>query len=235
MPYILRPKWAIERNNPVFYDDQELVQRRRGAGGHGDSTFWQHPVRYMPETTDTNLYRTAMIDFLPLNTTIKDVLGLIRGGTLESIQLFPPIGNSTDFKTARVVFNYEIPAMELQLYWMKNGMKVHGQSIRVLVVNEATYPKTRELEKYVFERHYTRLLLIDNVKESIISLLPEVLHRQIERGLVVEIGQAYDGIPLVEFTSVLEAVKALNYLESEEAFRDAIFDFEDDYCQEGAY
>lgn len=238
MPYNLRPKWAIERNRPVFENEHELSQlaweSRKGSSGPLDQ-FWQHPVRYMPNVADRNLYRTLMIDFLPLTTTLKNVLALIRGGALESIQLFPPIGNVTDFITARVVFHYELPAIDMQLHWMRYPMTVHGYPIRVLLVNEVTYPKSRQLDEDVFMRCYTRILLIENVKEGIISLLPVILQRQMRMGFIIEIREANDGTPLVEFTSVVEAVKAMKQLQVEEAFQGAVFDFEDDYCQDGSY
>ena len=240
-PYNLRPKWAIERNRPVFDDEQELSERFWSMSGNAQGAlhklFWQHPVRYMPDVTDKNLYRTIMIDFLPLNTTLKDVLGLIRGGALESIQLFPPIGNVTDFKTARVVFHYEIPAVDMQMYWFQNqhSIRVHGQAIRVLLCNEPTYPKNRQLDEDVFMHYYTRILLIDNVKDSVVRLLPSMLERQIKMGFLVDMGVTEDGILMVEFTSVVEAVKAMKRLQVEEAFHGAVFDFEDDYSQEGSY
>ena len=54
-------------------------------------------------------------------------------------------------------------------------------------------------------------------------------------GFVIEIGQADDGITMIEFTSVVEAAKAMRAMQAEEMFHGAVFDFEDDYCQEGSY
>ena len=52
-----------------------------------------------------------MIDYLPIGTRYCDVLDQIRGGTLESIQMYPPI--ATNFITARVVFTHERGAVGL--------------------------------------------------------------------------------------------------------------------------
>ena len=234
-PYQCRPKWAILQNRPLFDNDQELEQARRQNGRHQPcSTFWQHPVRYMPASDEKNLCRTLILDFLPLDTTMRDVLRLIRGGALESIQLFPPIGTVTDFMTARVVFHYELPADDIYLHWQKYGLTVRGQHIRVLQLGY-TYPKNRQLDEDVFIRCYTRILLIDNIDDQVIQHLPAFLNQQIKMGFVIEIGQADDGITMIEFTSVVEAAKAMRAMQAEEMFHGAVFDFEDDYCQEGSY
>jgi hypothetical protein len=235
MPYQCRPKWAILQNKPLFGDEHELARARRLHGGHQQyAIFWQHPVRYLPASDERNLCRTLIIDFLPLDTTLKDVLGLIRGGALESIQLFEPIGNVTDFKTARVVFHYEIPACDMYAYWQKYGLTLRGQPIRVLQLGY-TYPKNCQLDEDVFTRCYTRILLIDNVDDRILRRLPAYLNNQVKMGFVIEIGKADDGITAIEFTSVGEAARAMRAMQTEEMFQGVVFDFDDDYCQEGSY
>ena len=82
-----------------------LVQGFSTGGEYGGaSTFI---AEYAP---DKNLFRTVMIDFIPIGSTYKDVLSQVCGGSLEQIQLFEPVGNVTNFMTARVVFNYELGA-----------------------------------------------------------------------------------------------------------------------------
>jgi hypothetical protein len=235
MPYHCRPNWAILQNKPLFDDEHELARARRLQASHQQhATFWQHPVRYLPASDEKNLCRTLIIDFLPLDTTLKDVLSLIRGGALESIQLFEPIGNVTDFKTARVVFHYEIPACDMYAYWQKYGLTLRGQPIRVLQLGY-TYPKNRQLDEDVFTRCYTRILLIDNLNDQVMQRLPAYLNRQVKMGFIIEIGQADGGITMVEFTSVGEAAKAMRAMQTEEMFQGAVFDFDEDYCQEGSY
>jgi hypothetical protein len=234
-PYHCRPKWAIPRNKPLFGDEHELARARQVHGGHQQyAIFWQYPVHYLPASDERNLCRTLIIDFLPLDTTLKDVLSLIRRGSLESIQLFEPISNVTDFKTARVVFHYEIPACDMYAYWQKYGLTLRGQPIRVLQLGY-TYPKNRQLDEDVFTRCYTRILLIDNANDRVLRRLPAYLNNQIKMGFVIEIGKANDGITTIEFTSVGEAVKAMRAMQTEEMFQGAVFDFDDDYRQEGSY
>ena len=236
VPYQCRPNWSVSQNRPIFDSDQELARASQQSSGPQmrQSVFWQHPVRYLPASDEKNLCRTLIIDFLPLGTTLKDVLALIRGGALESIQLLEPIGHVTDFKTARVVFHYELPADDMLLHWQKYGLTVRGQPIRVLQLGYS-YPKNRQLDEDVFIRCYTRILLIDNISDRVIQRLPAYLDQQMKMGFIVEIGQTDDGITMVEFTSVAEAAKAMRAMQTEEIFYGAVFEFEDDYCEQGSY
>lgn len=73
---------------------------------HADSTT-------VPTMADENIFRTVMIDFIPFGTPYCDALAQIRGGSLESIQMYGPIGDATDFVTARVIYTDEIGANTL--------------------------------------------------------------------------------------------------------------------------
>lgn len=67
----------------------------------------------VPPMTEPNLFRTIMIDFIPFGTPYSDVLHHVRGGALESIHLYGPIGDATAFVTARIVFVHESGASTL--------------------------------------------------------------------------------------------------------------------------
>src|ERR1700742_2623442 len=104
------PKWLINKGTPIFKSEAEKIGALRGfVIGNGLSPFMDHPVRYLPEDAAANVaaYRTVMIDGIPAGSTTMDVLRIAKGGSLESVQLFPPIGSATSFMTARVVFVFE--------------------------------------------------------------------------------------------------------------------------------
>ena len=230
LPYSTQIHWAVTANKPVFDNDRQRTTARSTSNGTSLSQFWQHPIRYLPSVAEKNLYRTVMIDFLPLDTKVQDVLEQIHTSALESIQVFPPIGNATDFNTARIVFHYELPARDLYLHAQHYGIEIKGRTARVWQVLQPTYPKNRQLDEDVFIHCYTRTLLIDKVAEQAFSLIQHKLRKQINMGFVVRIGETEDGIPLVEFTSVREATKAMRHLSLEKEFVGAVFDFENDYC-----
>lgn len=54
-----------------------------------------------------------MVDFIPFGTSYSDLLAQIRGGSLESVQMYGPVGHATSFVTARIVFTDETGATGL--------------------------------------------------------------------------------------------------------------------------
>lgn len=77
---------------------------------------------------------------------------------------------------------------------------------------------------------HTRILIINAPIDDVDGLLKRKLRRQIEAGLVLNIGRSYDGVPIVEFTSIEEATKALQMFLEDRDFSGSDFDFDDDYC-----
>lgn len=111
------------------------------------------------------------------------------------------------------------------------GIKLGGCALRVWQVLEPTYPKNLELEKAIYDESYTRILLINAPHLfGVDALLKQKLSRQIKAGFVLEVGTSFEGLPMVEFTSIEEATKALSILMRDAEFGGACFDFEDDYC-----
>lgn len=187
-----------------------------------------------------------MIDFIPFGTPYSDVLQQVRGGTLESIQMYGPIGGSTDFVTARVIYTDETGATALyrvsdSTFYISfantspqrgqdPGVKINGRRVRVWQVLEATYPKNKELEEAVYVHNHTRILVIHAPIDNIKELLKQKLRAQIEAGLVLDIGITHDGVPMVEFTSIEQSTKALKAFMDDRDLAGADFDFDDDYC-----
>lgn len=232
MPYDPHINWKITQLNPVFDNEEDEVAhlgfRRRFDNA---MTFRDHPVRYMPNKGDKNLYRTVMIDFIPAGTDIRDILQQVRGGPLESIQSFKPIGRSNDFMTARIVFNYELDAQALYKYGQNPGIEIAGKRVRVWQVLEPTYPKHAQLEKDIFEEGFTRLLLMGNVSAELYLKIQLKLADQVRAGFVVDFSVSHDGLQVVEFTSVEECAKAMRRLISDPDCASVRFDFKEDPCE----
>jgi len=222
-------KWNITKENPIFDEDEDAGYMRFGDYRGADKPFWNHPVRYL-EYTDRNLFRTVMIDYIPLSATYKDVLRPIHGGSIEKITLVGPIGKSTNYKTARVVFNYELGASTTANYARDHGMKVNGSLVRVWQVTNQTYPKNKQLDKDVFENAFTRILLFAGMTDEQFELIAPKL--ALLTANIVEIGRALDGLPMVEFTDVATASKVLEQIVHDPDFDGVQFDFEDDQCAE---
>ena len=234
-PSDLTIQWVTSKTNPVFIDntDVALARKLQNSMETLDSPFWAHAVRYIPDVAELNILRTVMIDCLPENTTYQDILYNLHGtGALESIQLIPAIPTATGYaQSARIVFVLELPAQNLATKAEREGFYVKEKKVRVWQVMQAKYPQNPQLSREVFAERYTRLLLIGNIKEGIIGLLPYYLREQVKMGTVIEFSKAGNGVPLVEFVSVKAAAAAKKTLQREEVFGEAVFDFEIDYCE----
>ena len=238
-PLKLNIMWKVTPENPIYEDESDKVASIgiQRLPSNQDSRFWRHPVRYI-EYLEKNLFRTVMIDYVPLGTTLQHVLDNIYGGAIEKIELFGPIGKVTNFMTARIVFHYELAASMTASYAREHQMKIKGKSVRVWQVITQTYPKNRQLERDVFENMYTRLLLV-NLKTATIeeeakdyrrALLPIKLDWL--QSSIIEISKTADGFDLIEFTSVAAATQAMEQLRRDEDFGSIEMDFEDDPCAE---
>lgn len=225
-PLDLSIKWKVTKENPI-YENAERVRAR----GYQTGVFWRHPVRFLDYgDKDKNIFRTVMIDYIPKDATYQDVLGEIRGGALEKIELVPAIGRATDYQTARVVFNFEIGASTTANYARDHGMIIKGKPVRVWQVITQTYPKNDTVDRDVFEEGYTRILIIDEIKQEALTLIPDKLAHL--KSSIVGYTKTFDDYPMIEFTSVAAATSALRVLTFDTDLGGVKFDFGDDYCGE---
>lgn len=228
------PKWLVNKNNPIFADDAEIMEAAAGADAMWvrNSPFLAHPVRYLPESVATtpNAYRTVMIDQIPVAATLKDVLAVVRGGSLESIQLFGPVGRVTSFKTARIVFIYENSANIMYKQQEKIPFEIKGWPVRTWKPVDPTYPCNGEIEEAIYgDEQATRILLIGDISDDDYAIMPLRLARLNLSGAVVEYSWTHDGYGSIEFTDVKSAYRAMRELQRDRDLLGAIFRYDDDY------
>lgn len=231
-PYDLSIKWNITKENPIYEEDEKMRAMAGQMGPIGairQQVFWKHPVRYI-EHQDKNIFRTVMIDAIPNEATYSDVLNEICAGSLERISLVPSVGKADRYKTARVVFNFELGASLTANYARDHGMKIKGEPVRVWQVITQTYPKNTQLDMDVFDNGFTRVLLINKASKTALDSIPTKLARFNDQ--IVTSGETFDKYPMIEFTSVAAAVEAMRILISDTKFASAEFDFDEDPCGE---
>ena len=226
-------RWAIHVNNPIFDDDVDQMMTMRQTPA-GSPLFWDHPVRYLPRISDKNLYRTIMIDNIPIGASVQDVLSHIRGGMLESIQLLPAIGTCTTFMTARIVFVYEAAAHGLRIRDLNSPIHIKGSRVRVWPVLQPTYPRHPAVTE-VIRQGATRILLILHISSAALQILKYKLATQRDAGFLVEERLSYDNYPVFEFTSIAEAVKAARIVETDPSLGGTAAAFDTDPCDEHDY
>ena len=222
-------RWKVNRDNPIFEDEYE----KESALGLGEThenrmnAFFDHPVRYL-EYSGKDLFRTVMIDYIPVDASYTEVLWQICGGSLEKIELIPPIGNTTDYQTARVVFNHEVSAITTVNYAKTHGIIIKDKRVRVWQVMTQTWPKTAELYDLVHRQRFTRFMAFKECDEIQLETIPGKLEWLWNN--VVVLGWTEDKLPVIEFTSVAAAVKALNQLVKDLDLGSVKFDFIEDPC-----
>ena len=231
------PKWKISKQNPIF-DDVEEVSSARAMGGppmNRSSQFYTHPVRYLPEdaVTSTDCYRTVMVYDIPVGTNVKEVLNIVKGGYLESIELVGPIGNATNFMTARLVFIHESGAMGMISHQGVKGLEINGTAVHAWLVQEPTYPRPSDMDDEIFgEEQASRILLVGGVDKSHYELVRSRLELLNLSQWVVECAPSWGHYVAVEFTSVKYAIKARHAFRNDFVFHEADLTYDDDYCCE---
>jgi hypothetical protein len=238
------PKWTVNKDNPIFESDNDKWESLAPCGPsfRGSSSFFDHPVRYLPEDAAgmADAYRTLMIDGIPVGSTMMDVLSIVRGGSLESIQLFPPIGKATSFMTARIVFNHEKPAhkiIEMQdLQREQNAgadrLKVKGVTVRCWMPTDPTYPRNAEVDREILgPARASRIILIHGIDEYVYNQIPYKL-RAIKPGCdqhVIEYSYTDNGWVTIEFSDVKTAIKVFKQLSIDSELWNAHMVYDNDY------
>ncbi|RMD44301.1 hypothetical protein DV735_g797, partial [Chaetothyriales sp. CBS 134920] len=237
-PLKMNIRWKVTGENPIYDEgEKEKYLWRERTIANQKALFWQYPVRFI-EDAEKNVFRTVMIDYIPIGATYPDILAKVRGGAIEKIQLIGPIGSAIDYMTARIVFHSEESASKMASHARDHGMKILDKPVRVWQVITQTYPKTAELAWDVFENMYTRLLLVNiknaNVGVEVRAKMRELLPAKLDwlQDELVGMGKTADGYDLIEFTSVQAATMAMEQLRRDKDFGGIELDFEDDPCAE---
>jgi hypothetical protein len=237
------PNWIVNKDNQIFdsLDEKWEATACLGPQFRANSPFFNHPVRYLPEDAagTKDAYRTVMIDGIPTGSTMSDVLKMVKGGSLESIQLFPPLGEAMPSMSARVVFNYEKAALNMVKNQDPrhgqaqdvNRFKVNGTIVRCWMPTDPTYPRTAELERAVLgSAHATRLISIGCIDEFIFDAIPHMFPQSCQAHVINYLYYP-EGQALIEFSDVRSAIKAMKDLQSERELWGARIDYQDDYCR----
>lgn len=232
-----QPMWKVHRDNPIFYDDYEKQRAKAFSGPPMDPTsqFYNHPVRYLPEDAVKNedIYRTVMMNNIPLNTCANEILHIVYGGAVESIEMIEPIGKATSSMTARIVFVLEEGAMTMA---RSKGLKIEGVEVHCWLVREPTYPRSGEMEEFISGiLEASRILFIHNITTDQYTNIQGVVKglgvgRQLI-GMSWEVDKCTEGFgrAVLEFTSIKAAVKAGQGIIRHAGYKQATLSFDEDY------
>ncbi|OCT46497.1 hypothetical protein CLCR_01831 [Cladophialophora carrionii] len=234
-------KWLINKDYPIFETEEEKFEAVSGNGAafHRNSPFLNHPVRHLPEDAASTIdaYRTVMIDEIPAGSTMLDVLSIVKGGSVESIQLFPPIGNATSFMTARVVFVFERSAHNMIKHQEAKSkedagtrrFKIKDVAVRCWMPTDPTYPRNYEVDHEIFgDNQATRIIFVDQVDEYVYSALPYKIRSPYDQH-VIEYSYTAEGCASIEFSDIKSAIKVKAILEKDRGMWPAQLRYAEDY------
>ncbi|KAL4907389.1 hypothetical protein BDW74DRAFT_176158 [Aspergillus multicolor] len=152
--------WSL-RGTSVFDDaEQELdaFNNRTNMLDHrkpyDELWIFQYGLRYIPSTSDENVYRTIRIDDIPLDKTLDDILPLIVG-EIYSARL-ADTRNITGHNTAMITFTSETDAARFVAGAANRTVTLPFG--RVVPVHTPTYPMPVDVEKSIMHGGYTRIL-----------------------------------------------------------------------------
>lgn len=125
------------------------------------SDLLQYGVRFKPNPSERNIYRTILVRGLSLDTTMHQLLQNVWGGKVVDAKLLDTsklIGSNS----ALIVFLHEHAAMAYEKHAVINSLTIKNQLVNVKVVNSPTYPTRIGLKNSIETHQHTRCLEIHN-------------------------------------------------------------------------
>lgn len=249
MNYLAPIDWKMSKHHrPLFTSDFEknILQFCQGNILSRNKQFWVHDLRYEPKLDEPNTHRTVQIDHIPKGTGVLDVLKEVCYGDVESIQLFDmgrmkgPEGlMSCPYLFARVIFIETENATNFIQYALRKPLVISGKQVRVYMQMEATYPRTPQVDKTIFDWGMLRIFSVFGETRLDPRPLLDFLQRDCRFDVISCKQEAhqpqgdetdrFESKTILEFRSVLQARKAYDALA--EDYPDVVsFMLEPDYC-----
>lgn len=219
--------WIEERSAASF-----ALRESSGPNSARDNTFFQWGLRYMPLASNAtaNAYRTVLIDHLPLQVTLDQILARIRGGQIYSAALLDTKPIIQSF-TAMIVFVRESGAMAFLRRVADEGFYIGFRQAKVRPVPTPTYVLNPDMERNITRLGRTRCVVVysprPRLRKSIHNMLfKSPCNRHVEGfGVNDSPGQV-----TIMFFSIQMARVAYDCLTEHGSFEDCTLGFGPDPC-----
>ena len=225
-------------NKRIFATEAEresAIATNRRSAGREDLTFpdlFRYGIRYNPEHTVQNVYRTVLIEGLPDTVTLEELLNKVRGGCVLSTKLCDTY-TITGSCSALVTFLNESAAHQYQDFAASHTIYVSGLAVKVSMLSTPTWPMKIPLRKAIFDYHHTRCLEVTNLPHHItLSALQLDLRvcSSMDCDMVEYLQVRHDGILDIRFSSVNAAGQAFGLLTCRAKYRPCSVRFSPDPC-----
>ncbi|KAJ5675405.1 hypothetical protein N7462_008302 [Penicillium macrosclerotiorum] len=174
-------QWAMN-DSSIFADQEEefqaaLIGSNTFFQGVRDNSFFQWGLRYVPDPSHDNVYRTVVINELPSAATLSQILPRIRGGPIYSASLLNTWA-ITGCPTAMVTFVHQKGAMNFLRRVAQEGFYIGFTAVEVRPVPTPTYLMSTATETEVTKIGRTRCLVVcsrrqKHLKKDIYEVLKE--------------------------------------------------------------
>ena len=214
---------------------QRAVELNRYTAGPHDLRFpdlFRHGIRFGPEPSQRDIYRTILVSNIPADVDITALLDQVRGGIVINASLLDTV-SITGSKTALIVFVHEHEALAVEEHASVHRITFGSRLARVKIVNTPTWPTAMHLRKAIEDHHHTRCLEVHDFPRSVsraalrrdLRMCEAVTCDAIE---YMEIRS--DGVLEIRFLSTCQAGRAFGIFTSFRRYRQCSTYFTPDPC-----
>ena len=218
----MKPRWSAPENLFTPMEFKCVTHLNWRLAGPHDLRFpdlFKYGIRFRPDPSEHDVYRTVIISNLPLNVTMTKILDRVRGGLIISVNLLDT-AKLTGRMTALIIFQHEFAAMAFEEQAQKYPIKINALTARVGLVPTPTWPESINLRKAINDHQHTRCLKVYNFPRHIgeTTLRRDLrIHNVLVRDAIEHVKMRADGILELRFSSIKYAGQAFGILS---AFRD---------------
>lgn len=214
---------------------ENAIAMNRTLAGREDVTFpdiFRYGIRYKPEPTAQNVYRTVLIEGLPDTVTLENVLKGVCGGSVLSTKLCDTY-SITGSCSALITFVSESAACQYKTFAAAHAIFISGIAVKVSLLSTPTWPMSIPMRKAVFEHQHSRCLEVTNLPRHI-DLCALQLDLRIctamDCDMIEYLGVRGNGILDIRFSSINAAGQAYGVFTSRAKYRPCNVQFSMDPC-----
>lgn len=232
---LFMPKWPTkafavsetERERTIFI-------HKRVAGDQEDRfpDFFRYGIRFRPEPTERNVYRSVLVDNLPPSLRLFALLHRVKGGLVLDTKLLNTVCINGRL-SAMIIFFHECGAKAFVSGALSHPLLFDATQARITLLPTPTYPISKMLRTAIVEHRHTRCLEIQNFPKGI---KPAELERDLRacEAMTTHRIEAKrmrrDGVLELSFNSINYAGRAYSILTSRDRYRRCIVRFAPDPC-----
>ncbi|MCJ1408701.1 hypothetical protein MMC19_002776 [Ptychographa xylographoides] len=216
-----------ERNHTI------LVHENPACNGQRDlPNLYHHDIRYEPLPGQANKLQTVSITNIAPITSLKELMTVIRGGTIVYCHLLDTLG-ITGSMSALIRFIYEKNALDYIEFAAIHPVAIHGRRIQVRLVQSPSWPLPPSRTKAIVDNHLTRVLEVKDFPRNVTpnNLCRDLrINRMRKSGPLEYMKMREDGILELRFSSIDHAERAYAVLTTWPVYRQCHTQFAPDPC-----